>query len=282
MTRHTPHNNLRGFFVCLVLSAFILGAGCAPVVPPPAPEKAPSRQKGVLQEDRWVYAEGGVYWLNLPDYEPEWPLPEQDFIFGWQKDGMAARLWVLSPNENIAAQAVVLAHRQGWLVDTPRRIGWQGRPAWDARVSDQVLAGRLRLLKTGANILAVAALAPAAKADAKAPELAAMIESLRMLAPGDLLHTVRHPAENLSVVSMWYTGSVRHWPVLQKYNQLQDPKLSLGQDILIPADLVWRWGPRPGWVVRGGQSRKNGETQTKEGPPTEQPKELELLPAGPK
>ncbi len=273
---------LHKFLSWLILAVLLMGAGCVPISQAPAPEPVPSQQKGVLEEDRWLYADGGIYWLNLGGYEPEWPLSEQEFVFGWQKDRLVARLWVLPAAGDIAAEAIELANRQGWEMVSPRRIGWQGRLAWDAKVSDQVLAGRLRLLQTDENILAVAALAPVDKAEAKAPELAAMIEGLRLLPPGDVLHTVRHPAETLSVVSMWYTGTVRHWPVLQKYNKLEDPKLDLGQDILIPAKLVWRWDPLPGWVVRSAQNRKAEGAGAKEGEPQSQALELELLPAGPK
>jgi len=241
-----------------------------------------AKKQGVLGEDRWLDAGHGVYWLNLKGYEAEWPLPEQDFVFGWQKGKLSARLWVLPAGGDLAAEAIALAKRQGWEMISPRRIAWQGRAAWDAHVSDQILAGRLRLLQTEENILAVAALAPADKAEAKAPELAAMIEGLRLLPPGDVLHTVRHPAETLSVVAMWYTGTVRNWPMLQEYNSLEDPKLSLGQDILIPAKLVWRWDPLPGWMVRMVQPRKAEGADGKEDQPQDKALELELLPAGPK
>lgn len=267
---------------CLVMLMFLIGAGCAQISPAPAPEPAPSKQKEILEDNRWLNTDIGFYWLNLAGYEPEWPLAEQDFMFGWQKKRMAARLWVLPYYGDIAGAAMELAHKQGWLLDTPRHISWQGRPAWDARVIDQVNAGRLRLLKTDKNILAVVALAPKGKAEAKAPELAAIIEGLRLLPPGDVLHTVRHPDETLSVISMWYTGTVRNWPHIQKYNKLADPKLDLGQDILIPAELIWRWDPLPGWVVRLAQSPKGGGVSGKQEETRDQSLELELLPAGPK
>ena len=274
--------SLRAFFSWLVLGLLFTGAGCAPVSQAPAPQPVPSQPRGVLESERWLYADGEVYWLKRAGYEPERPLAEQDFVFGWQKGGLTARLWLLPAEGDLAAEAIWLAHRQGWLLETPRRIGWQGRAAWEAKVSDQVMAGRLRLMKTDENILAVAALAPEDKAQAKAPELAAMIESLRLLSPGDVLHTVRYPEETLSVLSMWYTGTVRNWPLLQKYNKLTCPKLKLGQDILIPAKLVWRWDPLPGWLVRQYKPRKIEETPAKQDEPSEQPRELELQPAGPK
>jgi hypothetical protein len=274
---------LKYFSACLALLALLIGAGCAQLGPAPSPQKAPDKQKDVLEEGRWLYAEAGVYWLNLAGYEPEWPLAEQDFVFGWQKKRLAARLWLLPGYGDIAGAAIELAHKQGWLLDTPRHISWQGRPAWDARVIDQVNSGRLRLLKTDKNILAVVALAPKGKAEAKAPELAAMIEGLRLLPPGDVLHTVRHPDESLSVISMWYTGTVRNWPRIQKFNKLADPKVNLGQDVLIPAELVWRWDPLPGWVVRLAQSPpKPGGDASKQEETRDKSLELELLPAGPK
>jgi hypothetical protein len=281
MTRLTLLNRLHGFWAWFILAALLLSAGCVPVSEAPAPPEPIAEKKiGVLSGDRWLDADHGVYWLNLEGYEPEWPLPEQDFVFGWQKGGLTARLWVLPLEGGLAEEAIALAKRQGWELSFPRRIAWQGRPAWDAVVNDDVLAGRLRLLKTDDNILAVAALAPAEKAASKAPELAAMIEGLRLLPPGDLLHTVRHPAETLSAVAMWYTGTVRNWPLLQEYNRLADPRLSLGQDILIPAKLVWRWDPLPGWVVRSVQHRKANDDE--ESPSQGKALELELLPAGPK
>lgn len=278
-----PRIRLHGLLPWLILAALLMGAGCVPPAKAPAPETPMAAKKqGVLGEDRWLDAGHGVYWLNLKGYEAEWPLPEQDFVFGWQKGKLSARLWVLPAGGGLAAEAIALAKRQGWALISPRRIAWQGRAAWDAHVSDQILAGRLRLLQTEENIFAVAALAPADKAEAKAPELAAMIEGLRLLPPGDVLHTVRHPAETLSVVAMWYTGTVRNWPMLQEYNSLEDPKLSLGQDILIPAKLVWRWDPLPGWMVRLVQPRKADSPGAKEGQPEDKALDLELLPAGPK
>jgi hypothetical protein len=281
-TRLMPISSPKSIIVWFATLALLIGAGCAPVSQTPAPAPTPSHHKGVLEEGRWLYADGGVYWLNLAGYEPEWPLAEQDYVFGWQKKRLAARLWVLPVEYDIGWAAIDLAHRQGWLLDTPRRIGWQGRLAWDARVSDQVMAGRLRLLKTDQNILAVVALAPKNKAEAMLPELAAMIEGLRLLPPADVLHTVRHPDETLSVIAMWYTGTVRNWPLLQKHNKLSDPKLNLGQDVLIPAKLVWRWDPLPGWVVRDKQSLGPKAAPAKEGETRDKALELELLPAGPK
>lgn len=280
-----PRLGWRVFLSWLILVALLTSAGCIPLSEAPAPAPAPSAKiakQGILGEDRWLDAAHGVYWLNLEGCQPEWPLPEQDFMFGWQKGELTARLWVLPAKGDLAAEALSLAKRQGWLLASPRRIAWQGRPAWDALISDQLFAGRLRLLKTDEELLAVAVLAPFDKAEAKAPEQAALMEGLRLLPPGDLLHTVRHPMETLSVVAMWYTGTVRNWPLIQDYNKLDDPKLSLGQDILIPAKLVWRWDPLPGWVVRMIQTPKAGGDRGKEGPSPSKALELELLPAGPK
>ncbi len=278
-----PCSGRRLFIAWLVMAAFLVCAGCVPLAEAPAPAPVvKAKKQGVLGEDRWLDAAHGIYWLNLTGCEPEWPLAEQDFVFGWQKGELVARLWVLPASGDLAVEAIGLAQRQGWALAFPRRIAWQGRPARDAYVSDQIMAGRLRLLKTEDNLLAVAALAPADKAEVKAPELAAMIEGLRLLPPGDLLHTVRHPAETLSVVAMWYTGTVRNWPLIQDYNKLDDPKLNLGQDILIPARLVWRWDPLPGWVVRLVQAPKDDGDKAKEGPSQGKALELELLPAGPK
>jgi len=276
-----PYGPLCALLTWLLLAGLMAGAGCAIFSPePPPPPEPPPQPLGLVEEDRWLNVELGVYWLNPGGYEPERPLPEQTFLFGWQKNGLGARLWTPADAGDLRATARKLAKRQGWELAEEMAVSWQGRRAWDAKLSGPVLGGRLRLMQAPRAIFAVAALAPAEEAEAKGPELAAMIEGLRLLPPGDVLHTVRHPSETLSVVAMWYTGTVRNWPLLQEYNGLPDPRLRLGQDILVPANLVWRWDPLPGWVVRQAQA-----------PPAEEPKEetphgqapvLELLPSGPK
>lgn len=276
-------NGLTAFCGLLVVAALLFGAGCGSFMRDVGLEPGPAQPKnGVLAGDRWVHAGHGVYWLNLQGYKPDWPLPGQNFVFGWHKGPLVARLWLLPAYGGLADRALDLVESLGWQMALVRRIGWQGRPALDAVVGNEALSGRLRLLRADDNILAVAVLAPKDQATAKGPELAAMIEGLRIIPPGDVLHTVRHPDETLSVVSMWYTGTVRNWPVLQKYNSLPEPKLDLGQDILIPAKMVWRWDPLPAWMVRRMQSGKTDVDKDKGLQSEENTLEQELLPAGPK
>lgn len=271
------------FYALLIGAALLSGAGCDAFIQSLGQPSSPTQQKrGVVAGDRWVYASHGVYWLKLQGYQPDWPLPGQRFTFGWQKGQLVARLWLLPLEGRLAERALELVNHQGWEMSSPRRIAWQGRPAFDAMLSNPALSGRLRLLRADKNILAVAVLAPKEQAEAKAPELAAIIEGLRIMPPADVLHTVRHPDETLSVVSMWYTGTVRNWPVLQKYNSLKEPKLNLGQDILIPAELVWRWDPLPVWMVHRTQPGKSDGDKDKRLQSNQNTLEQELLPAGPK
>ena len=59
-------------------------------------------------------------------------------------------------------------------------------------------------------------------------------------------HVVKWQGENLSKISMWYTGSVKNWLRLQEINSAIDPKrMKIGDIVLIPEDLISTREPMP-------------------------------------
>ncbi|MGA7279843.1 MAG: hypothetical protein WBW79_18055 [Desulfocapsaceae bacterium] len=69
-------------------------------------------------------------------------------------------------------------------------------------------------------------------------------------------HIIRWPGENLSRISMWYTGTVNNWMRIQEVNSLIDPKqIDIGDTILIPGNLLITREPMP-MEFRGTVQRK--------------------------
>ncbi len=69
-------------------------------------------------------------------------------------------------------------------------------------------------------------------------------------------HIIKWPGENLSRISMWYTGTVNNWPSIQKASSLLDPKqIDIGDTILIPENLLITREPMP-MEFRGNVQRK--------------------------
>ena len=59
-------------------------------------------------------------------------------------------------------------------------------------------------------------------------------------------HKVRWPAETLSHIAEWYTGTVNNWKAIAKANPELDPrKIGIGDTILIPKDLLTSRKPIP-------------------------------------
>jgi len=69
-------------------------------------------------------------------------------------------------------------------------------------------------------------------------------------------HIIRWPGENLSRISMWYTGTVNNWQRIQEANSLIDPKqIDIGDTILIPEILLITREPMP-MEFRGNVQKK--------------------------
>lgn len=67
----------------------------------------------------------------------------------------------------------------------------------------------------------------------------------------DVEHTVRYSGETLAVISKWYTGKTDNWRAIKNANPgLKPERMSLGQKILIPGDLVIQEEPMPQKTVR--------------------------------
>lgn len=271
--------------VCVaVLLAAALGlAGCEPgqEVRPPEPR---AKAAGELSGGRYLNRALGLFWSQPAGYRPWRPGAGQDFLFGWRSvDGkIEVRLWVLAAGGPLREAAQGLARAQGWKLGPLRAISWLSRRAVDAGFTAGARAGRLRVVAAPAGALAVAALTPAGDLAVRKAAMVAVMEGLRLIPPGDVLHTVKRRAETLAMVALWYTGSARRWRQLKAYNHLKSTRLSPGQEILIPAELVWRAEPMPPWVL--GLSRPPAARGRKvpRGRPEESAPDLELLPTGPK
>lgn len=62
----------------------------------------------------------------------------------------------------------------------------------------------------------------------------------------DVVHRIRFRGETLEVISAWYTGSRRLWPVIVERNPGLNPRrLRVGSSIKIPGELVMRTQPLP-------------------------------------
>lgn len=275
--------------IALSLTMVFALAGCVEQTSQVAPAGPEAQAGGQVKGSRYLNPTLGLYWYNPGGYIPLAPQGGQDFVFGWQsKDGARrAMMWLISAGAEPMAAAQGLAQAKGWSLKNPRKISWQGLRAADGTISAGKLSGRLRVIDGGDKLLAVAAFTGKKESKAGAAALAALVEGLRLIPPGDVLHTVKSGAETLDLVSLWYTGSAGRWRHLQKYNKLSSSKLRRGQEILVPASLVWRLDPMPGWAVGLVKKPAKGKGKGKKAPakaPADEDAapDLELLPTGPK
>lgn len=65
------------------------------------------------------------------------------------------------------------------------------------------------------------------------------------------IHRVNFPNENLSMISLWYTGNAKNWYILRTYNgHLRSASnLSTGNVIRIPSDIMIRMDEMPAGFV---------------------------------
>ncbi|MBN8550199.1 MAG: hypothetical protein J0M12_12850, partial [Deltaproteobacteria bacterium] len=69
-------------------------------------------------------------------------------------------------------------------------------------------------------------------------------------ASGPVYHTVSLSGETLGAISDWYTGSPNNWRIIAKENGSLNPdRLRLGDQIYIPATLVFRREPFPASMI---------------------------------
>ena len=83
-------------------------------------------------------------------------------------------------------------------------------------------------------------------------------EALKEPPPSDFyVHKVRWSGETLSVITQWYTGTYKKWPTVAKANPSLDPnKISKGDEILIPIDLLKTNEPMPHEFLRTSSRKK--------------------------
>ncbi|MGD9124164.1 MAG: LysM peptidoglycan-binding domain-containing protein, partial [Desulfarculaceae bacterium] len=273
----------------LILGCLMLNGACAlkdletkkPAPPEPVAAAPLTPEPGQIIGARYVNPSLGIYWFNLGGYQPLQPGSGDSFLFGWKRGPIKARLWAL-PFGDLEKAADHLAQSQDWRLGAARKVAWQGFPAMDVPFSGPEGSGRLRLLAARPWILAVTAHHPRSGKEAGPEIMVTMIEGLRLIPPGDVLHTVKRASETLAVVSLWYTGSMAHWPKILKYNRLRSPLLRPGQEILIPADMIWRLDPLPAWSHRLSLPPRTGKGKAMGQPEATGRPDLELMPAGPK
>lgn len=261
------------------LTTLLLLLALVPACLIPARLPAPT---GQLEKDRFVHAAYRVSWPNPGGWKALWPREGDGFDFGWSRGADRALLWLLPDSGDLAGAGRSLAMDHGWEFRHTRKISWQGYPAWDAQICEPGLLGRLRVARTQQGIVAVAVLSPQVDQGREAAALAGVMESLRLMPPGDVLHVVRYPNESLSIIAKWYTESAAAWPKIQEYNGLKSDRLDLGQVILIPAELAVRLAPLPAWAV----PPLPGESEPKKDRPAQTGGEpgsgIQLMPIGPK
>ncbi len=273
----------------VALAAALALSGCVEKAGQMAPAGPEARARGQVKGSRYLNPDLGIYWYNFGGYRPLAPAGGDDFVFGWQgpEGELRARLWVLPNGGEPRQGAAELAQAKGWKLKGARDISWQGRPAADAILLEGQRQGRLRVMAGPRGLVAVAVDVPAASAAEEAPDLARAMEGLRLIPPGDVLHTVKSKAETLAVVALWYTGSANRWPQIEKYNRLHSTRLTPGQELLIPAESVWRLDPMPGWMLRlahkkataAGRKAPAAKAAAEEG---DEAPDLEMMPTGPK
>jgi len=273
------------FLLCALTALLLIlpASGCkqAELAQPASPEAA-LQARGQVEAQRYLNTHYGLYWFKPAGMNPLQPGESDHFLFGWQdKSGrVLARLWLLpETGADLKALAAREAKARKWSLGQARAISMQGRPALDATYQAGERAGRLRLLQSDKWVLFMAAEAPAAWAGKHPARLVAVLERLRLIPPGDVLHVVKRASETLNMVSLWYTGMAANWTRIMKYNHLRDQHLSANQEILIPRDLVWRLDPMPPWATRLVRRSSRGKAPSK---PQGGTPELELLPTGPK
>jgi hypothetical protein len=267
-----------GLLRWLPVAAFclLLGACALPGQPP--------LETGRMEQGRLVNSQYRFFWLAPQGWEAIEPQTGESFNFGWAQGDSRALLWVMPGGGEPEAAGRALSLDQGWKLNKPALISWQGFPAWDAHIFPSGRAGRLRVVRAPKALIAVAVFSPqeVQGPGREAARLAGIINGLHLIPPGDLLHLVRHPNESLSIIAMWYTGSVGDWPKIKEYNHLPSDALVLGQGILIPADMLVRSSPLPAWAVpplpAKTDSPANGPSKGGQEPGSE----IKLMPIGPK
>ncbi len=118
---------------------------------------------------------------------------------------------------------------------------------------------------------------------------------------GYYIHTVSLPNESISIIAKWFTGDLRNWEELAKFNPNINPnRIFLGDKIKIPRNLMTRQDPMTQEFVEESQPKprvrrrpapsppKPSKTKDKQEPPApsktaeEQPEEEEQFLFGPK
>jgi len=86
----------------------------------------------------------------------------------------------------------------------------------------------------------------------------------------DHVHTVSRQGETLSLISSWYTGSIENWPKIAEANpKLQVNKMRLGDQIVIPAQLVVQRDEMPAKYQPGASNSGSTKRTVKKGSKSE-------------
>ena len=73
------------------------------------------------------------------------------------------------------------------------------------------------------------------------PDSPADVRGDKDVPSGYYVHTVELPGESLSIIAKWFTGDLKNWEALAKYNPAINPnRIFLGDKIKIPRHLIIR------------------------------------------
>lgn len=75
--------------------------------------------------------------------------------------------------------------------------------------------------------------------------------------PSNLVHKVSFSGETLAMIANWYTGKSANWKLIMEANpKIKPEKITLGQEIIIPGNLVVQRNPLPKKFLQESFSKK--------------------------
>jgi hypothetical protein len=100
--------------------------------------------------------------------------------------------------------------------------------------------------------------------------------------PVEFVHTVKLKGESLSIIAKWYTGELKNWEPLAKYNPGPKPnRIFLGDQIKIPTSMMVTQEPLTQEFVDESQpkgKRRASAGKTDEKKPSSEPTDAEGVP----
>ena len=231
----------------------------------------------------------GFSW-KIPNWNPITPRVTlgQRFIFGWDSptSDIKARLWmydrslsdqgrdIIQASASLREAAATIALRQGWGFLDSQKKEFNGRISIKSTyIQGDDEKGIAYVWMENDAVFAVNAYAESRYYDQHESEMESVLKlvsfvhsrkdvDIPYLDPEDmptydpdignfLSHTISYKGETLALISQWYTGTTTNWPrILQANPDISPTALRLGQEILIPSDLVIKEDPLPQSFIR--------------------------------